>query len=61
MKFKEGDKVRVVSRKYGHCFGIGQEGLITEFFPKGKGPRYRVDSADDYWFMDDEELELIKN
>jgi len=36
MKFKEGDKVRVVSRKYRHCFEIGQEGLITEFSLKGK-------------------------
>ena len=60
IKFKVGDKVRVVEMICGHSFEIGQECVVSEIVThKGKPVHYLVcsKSRDDRWYMTDEELE----
>ena len=55
MKFKVGDKVRVIGNHYGHCFDIGTVAEIAEVGEKD----YKVQGKDDYWRMKDDELDLV--
>ena len=61
-KFKEGQKVKVIAKEYGHDFEIGE---IVEIIFANKDAYY---GAGDYkcsnglrtWFLVDQEIELTK-
>lgn len=52
VKFKVGDKVKIKKNLHGHGFEIGEKVIIT----KVNTGDYRADNADDYWYVEDEEL-----
>jgi hypothetical protein len=54
-KFKIGDLVRITKRIGGHCFEIGEVVRITRF----KGNQYKAEGKKDFWFVQDEEIELV--
>lgn len=61
MKFKEGQKVRVVSQKHGHLFDLGDIVTIKFAYPssnRGKGG-YSCELNGKIWWLTDEELEEI--
>ncbi len=54
MKYQVGDIVRIKSKNnISHDFEVGQEVTITEVYNN----HYRADSENDYWWVDDDELE----
>lgn len=59
MKFKAGDKAKVIACKYGHKFNIGEVVTITELKLESWG--YECSNNDDYWCLNDEELEPIES
>ena len=60
LKYKVGDRVKVVNRFKGHLFKIGDIVTITEEIPDGNPPHYRADSDTDYWWLNDDEIELYE-
>lgn len=58
-KFKAGDRARVVKEIHGHDFAIGDNVTIESIDPAI--PRYKCydDKRSEWWYLDDEELELI--
>lgn len=52
--YKVGDKVKVVDRKHGHDFNIGEVCVIDEVIDN----HYKVKSSDDFWYLRDDELAL---
>ena len=60
MKYKVGDRVKVVNRFKGHLFKIGDIVTITEEIPDGNPPHYRADSDTAYWWLNDDEIELYE-
>ena len=59
MRFKVGDKARVVSKKHGHKFNIGEIVTITELYLEDID--YDCSNNNDCWFLRDEELEPIES
>lgn len=67
-RFKEGDKVRIIERRYGHLFEIMEVVTVTQLFfdDDGNFVNYKCDSLKElnhhggyeYWYCADEELEL---
>lgn len=58
LRFKVGDKVRVIACRHGHCFDIGHEGKISRKIEHPQQPHYQVDDA---WYLSDDELEPIND
>lgn len=58
MKFKVGDRVKVIARKHGHCFDIGEVVKIEEV---GRAD-YRCSSLERYtiWWLGDDEVAEVK-
>tara|TARA_B110000091_G_scaffold132059_1_gene141493 strand:+ start:372 stop:569 length:198 start_codon:yes stop_codon:yes gene_type:complete len=61
-KFKEGQKVKVIDREYGHDFDIGE---IVEIIFANKDAYYdagdyKCSNGIDTWFLIDQEIELTK-
>lgn len=58
MKFKVGDKVKVIAKKHGHCFDIGEVVKIKEV---GRAD-YRCSSLERYtiWWLGDDEVAEVK-
>jgi hypothetical protein len=54
-KFKIGDLVRITKRIGGHCFEIGEVVRITRI----SGSEYKAEGKKDFWFVQDEEIELV--
>jgi hypothetical protein len=59
-KFKVGDNCKVVKRLHNHEFEIGEKVTISKCFPDGKPPHYECINGTRFWFLSDEELELLK-
>lgn len=57
MKFKAGDKVKVVENITGHAFDIGEIVTITRPLPDAKIPHYETN---DIWVITDEEVEEVQ-
>lgn len=57
MKFKVGDKVRIVDNTGGHEFDIGEVVTIAEILEGD----YRAKNNYDSWYVGDEELELVED
>jgi len=58
LKFRVGDRVRIIARNSGHRFPLGTEGIVVELFSKSQPPYYRVAGDFQDWYLDDSELEL---
>jgi len=56
--YKVGDKVRVIDRTHGHGFEIGEEVTIDQVYREDKD--YRCSNSErDFWWLTEEEVELI--
>lgn len=58
MKFKVGDRVKVMARKHGHCFDIGEVIKIKEVYREG----YTCSSLErnNIWWLRDDEVAEVK-
>ena len=58
MKFKVGDKVRVVAKKHGHRFDVGEIVKIEEISDRD----YKCSSLkkDEVWWMEEDEFVKVK-
>lgn len=55
--YKVGDKLRVIDRKHGHDFEIGEEIEVSQI---DHGSRdYLCDGNEDCWWLTEDEVELI--
>lgn len=59
MKYKVGDKVRIIAKKYGHGFKIGSEHEVTALVNKNTVSEHYEVGGEEGWFCDDSELELV--
>lgn len=59
-KFKVNDVCKVIANTGGHEFEIGETVTIIKCYPDADTPHYQCQSKRDYWFLSDEELELLK-
>ena len=61
MKFKKGQKVKVVDRVHGHNFKIGDIVNILDLDPKSNGGTggYKCELNGEMWWLDDRELKKI--
>lgn len=55
MRFKVGDDVKIVARKWGHSHDIGDVVTITSV--NNEDEDYKVN---DYWFVRDDEIEIVE-
>ena len=60
LKLKVNDVCKVIANISKHKFKIGEVVTIIECFPESCPPHYKCCSKKDFWFLRDEELELIK-
>ena len=60
LKFKINDVCKVIANIGGHEFTIGELVTIVECFPESEVPHYRCDNKKEFWFLSEEELELIR-
>ncbi len=58
MKFKKGDKVKVVANKHGHKFKIGE--IITIGHVSNDNNNYMASSKTQDWCVEDNELVIFK-
>lgn len=61
MKFKVGDKARVIANRYDHNFNIGEIITITEVDLNDRFWTYKCLNDNESWWLNDEELELIES
>lgn len=60
MKFNVGDTVKVIANTHNHYFAIGQIVHITEIDINSAGKEiYTCDDGSDYWYLQEEEIELV--
>ena len=59
LKLKVNDVCKVIANTGGHEFKIGEVVTIAKCFPKSEDPHYRCYNKREFWFLCDEELELI--
>lgn len=57
MKYKVGDKVRIVSTYYGHGFRIGEEVILTEFVEEEEAFMASNENGD--WYVTEKDVEPI--
>ena len=59
MKYKAGDKVKIIASKHGHEFDIGEIVRIAEVY----SDNYKADYLDghDFWWVEDDEIEPANN
>lgn len=60
MKFKRGDKVRIVSERNGHGFSIGEIVRIDEIYKHKDDEHYYAVSNDDGWYVGPDEIAPTK-
>lgn len=59
MKYKVGDRVRVISSANGHKFNIGDIVTIEKLYPDGDPPHYKARNSSGSWYVGDENIEDI--
>lgn len=60
MKYKRGDKVRIVSERNGHGFSIGEIVKIAETYKRNDDEHYYAVSNDDGWYVWPDEIASMK-
>ncbi len=55
MKHKKGDKIKIIDKRHGHGFGIGEIVTIEDV----QHYNYRASNGDDNWDIEDDEIEAI--
>lgn len=60
LKLKVNDICKVIANTGGHEFKIGEVVTIIECYSESEVPYYRCDNKKEFWFLCDEELELVK-
>ena len=64
MKHKIGDRVVITGNDALHEFEIGEDVLITELYPNGSPPHYRVGGRgreEEEWYVDEADCQSIYN
>ena len=59
LKFKVGDKVRVVANTTRHRFEIGEVVTILNASPKDKNCEYKAENGEEFWWLTTTEVEAI--
>ena len=57
MRFKEGDKVRIIENIWGHNFGIGEIVTISSAYISSDD--YAASNGEEEYFVCDEEIEEV--
>lgn len=60
MKFKIGDICEVCEVINGHKFEIGEHVRIVDIYPEEEDYAAEKLDGSDYWYVDDEEIELVE-
>jgi hypothetical protein len=61
MKFKAGDRLKIVGNKSNHEFDINEEVTVTKTYYNDSNPNFRADNLVDFWWIYHEsDVELIK-
>ena len=60
LKFKVNDVCKVIANTGSHEFKTGEVVTIIECYPESEVPHYRCDNKKEFWFLCDDELELVK-
>lgn len=60
LKLKVNDVCKVIANRSHHEFEIGEVVTITKCYPSEDHPHYKCNNENDFWWLNDEELELIK-
>lgn len=60
MKYKIGDKVRIIDLLHSHGFKIGEIVVISDTVKNGINPYMATGEFGEFWYVSDKEIELIE-